>query len=479
MCITFLFEKNKANFKFGKQLFLQGYYNNPQEVVMLESEIWQQLKIKLKKDAFIDPDVFNTYVKNATFIQESETGFALVVATSLGVKLVEPWLIRINEVLKEIIKQPTTLYPVANSVYSEREKKSFKKEPKIRQLNDNFNQSFTEFVTGQSNIQSFKAARAVVENPGKWSPLFIYGPSGVGKTHLLGAINYEFKNQSPQLKVLYLSSDAFAKKVIDSLQLGHDAIENLKDTIRAYDALLIDDIQFLAKKEKTNEILFAIFNNFLESGKQLVFSSDKTPDQLNGFESRLITRFNLGLTVPIRLLDYETALAVTEKEFELQGLNKRVNYEVKRYVAKYFGEDVRKIKGTITRINFWILTNNLKTTITMKDIQDLFKDAPAELSTKEVSVKRIKELIGAKYGVSVKAMESKQRFAKVTTARHVAMFLTKDILGDSLNKIGKQFGGRDHSTVLKGIRKIEQHVKTDKNFKKQLEMIKLKIFPNN
>ncbi|AVP49558.1 helix-turn-helix domain-containing protein [Williamsoniiplasma luminosum] len=247
----------------------------------------------------------------------------------------------------------------------------------------------------------------------------------------------------------------------------------MKKEFISNDFLLIDDIQFLAKKEKTNEILFTIFNHFLENKKQLVFSSDKVPDQLNGFDNRLITRFNLGLTTQIKPLDLDTALDIVDAEFKTQGLNKEVPEEVKNHCAKFYANDVRKIKGCIRKIVFWISTTE-DSVLDIDLLNEIFKDIPV-VNLGILNVKKIKEVVSEKYGVALKTLDGKVRTKENVNARHVAMYLTREILGHSLTAIGSEFGGRDHTTVMSGIKKIENSIKAEKSFKNQIEALKNKI----
>lgn len=445
---------------------------------MSDNELWSTIKTKLAADQTINQEIYNTYLANAQFVIASQDAFFLVIKSGFGVRLVEPLLHQISI----LIKEETKIAPILKAMTLENFKKqevNFKQKPvklapKITPLVKNYEYSFARFITGPSNFQAFKAAQATVQNPGKWNPLFIYGPSGLGKTHLLNAIKHEFSAHYPALKVLYISSDDFARQVVGSLQKGHFEIEQFKTQIETHDILLIDDVQFLAKKEKTNEVLFTIFNHFLENGKQLIFSSDKLPDQLNGFDVRLITRFNLGLAIPIQSLDFNTAKAITEIEFANQNLTDKVTKEVIDYIAQYFANDVRKIKGSVTKINFWILTNDIDGPLELRMLQDLFKDLPTS-NLGELNTKRIKEVVADKYGLSVKLLDGKARVSQVTTARHVAMYLTKDILGHSLSQIGAEFGGRDHTTVMSGIKKIKKKIEISGEFRKHVDVIRNKI----
>ncbi|WP_166666714.1 chromosomal replication initiator protein DnaA [Entomoplasma freundtii] len=447
---------------------------------MSDKELWSTIKTKLAADQTVNQEIYNTYLANARFVAAPQNAFFLVIQSTFGVRLVEPLLKQISTLIKEETQVTPNLKALSTDRWEKEEANLLKvtisevQTKKTSLASKNYEFSFKHFVSGPSNFQAFKAAQATVQSPGKWNPLFIYGPSGLGKTHLLNAIAYEFRSLYPHLKVLYISSDDFARQVVGNLQKGHFEIEQFKSEINAYDILLIDDVQFLAKKDKTNEVLFTVFNHFAENGKQLIFSSDKLPDQLNGFDMRLITRFNQGLAIPIQSLDFNTAKAITKIEFARQDLTNRVKDEVIEYIAQFFANDVRKIKGSVTKINFWIMTNALEGPLDLRMLQDLFKDMPTS-NLGELNTKRIKEVVADKYGIAVKLLDGKARVSNVATARHVSMYLTKEILGHSLSQIGAEFGGRDHTTVMSGIKKIKKNMEASAEFRKNVEAIRNKI----
>lgn len=438
---------------------------------MKEVAIFNELKTWLTSSSKIDQQIYNDYLASAKFIQNTENDFTIVVNSSFGVKMVEPLLPLINEKIKSFKGHNILINVISEDEYKKHVKWNNKP---VKTANLTNESSFANFVIGASNKQAYKAAKAVIENPGKFNPLFIYGDSGLGKTHLLKAIKQDLGDNHKELNCVYVNSDDFGRKVVDVIHQGHEAIETFKNQYINADVLLIDDIQFLAKKEKTNEILFTIFNNYIENGKQLVFSSDKIPDELNGFDARLITRFNLGLTTPLNVLDFETAYLIVEAELMAKNLHTKIDKSAKEYIAKNLANDVRKIKGSVTKISFWLSMNDDIEIIDMKAINDLFKDIPTS-NLGILNVKKIKEIVGEKYGVSIKLIDGKARTANIANARHVAMFLTKDVLDHSLSQIGIEFGGKDHTTVMSAINKISKSMTKDKEFKKIIEILKNKI----
>ncbi|WP_434341800.1 chromosomal replication initiator protein DnaA [Mycoplasma putrefaciens] len=448
---------------------------------MEDKELLRKIKLSLSKNENIDVDVYNEYISTSKLYKKDTADYLLVVKSSFGLKTIK----HIEGIIEEAIKQELG----HNIFLSFIDEKKYKKEQTdqqintIKQANNNFikkskktNQNtFDNFVVGPSNEQVFIAAKTVSNEPGVvYNPLFIYGESGMGKTHILKSAKNYMQTNFLELKIAYMNAEEFARKVADVLQKTHKEIEEFKKDLLENDVLIIDDIQFLSKKEKTNEIFFTVFNNFIENDKQLIFSSDKSPELLNGFDNRLITRFNMGLSLPIKSLDIKTATAIIKKEIKDQNISLEVTAEAINFLSNYYADDVRKIKGSIAQLNFWSQLNPDQTIITIDTVTELFKGIPTS-KFGILNVKKIKEVVSEKYGVSVNAIEGKGRAKQVVIARHVAMYLTKDILNHTLVKIGEEFGSRDHTTVISAERKILRLLKEDKQFKKTVDNLRSKI----
>ncbi|WP_026389440.1 chromosomal replication initiator protein DnaA [[Acholeplasma] multilocale] len=439
---------------------------------MNETELWLEIKKVLSSNPNVDQEVYNDYISNAKLIKNDKDEYSLIVKSKFAASVITPNQdIIINE-LKNHLGKSVLFEIITNDIY-----KKTQKVIKNAEVNKTsaYKFSFETFIHGESNNQAFLASKTVSNNPGQqFNPLFIYGDSGLGKTHLLHAINHEISTNKPELKVLYLSSEVFIKGLVDIIYQGHDAIEKYKDEITQNDVLIVDDIQFLAKKEKTNEVFFTIFNHFIENGKQLVFSSDKSPDHLNGFDNRMITRFNLGLTTSIKTLDFETAHSIVESEIKSQGIIQKVEEEAIKYLASYYADDVRKIKGSVSKISFWSIQNTVDTPVDMEVISELFKDVPTS-NLGVLNVKKIKEVVGESYGVTIKSIDGKARTANIANARHLSMYLAKEILNHSLSQIGTEFGGKDHTTVISAMKKMTKLIASDKEFNNVVETLKNKI----
>ena len=338
-------------------------------------------------------------------------------------------------------------------------------------LIENFN--FDTFVVGESNRVAYSASKAVSEYPGKsiYNPLFIYCNSGLGKTNLINTIGNKIKKNHPEYNILYQSAVDFVNEYIDSIKNG--SIDDFNEKYRVMDLLLIDDIQFLAKKEKSNEIFFHIFNNMTNNNKQIVITSDRLPQELSGIENRLISRFSYGMRVGIDTPEFETALAILKKKIELQSFNpEMIDEEVLNYMASNFASDVRELEGTLNLLIFQSIVENAER-IDMKFALRSFKDdIQVSQSQEQLTPESIIKTVATFYNLTPTQLISKSRTANITLARHMAMYLIKDILDTSYVAIGEAFGGRDHSTVMKACDKVEANKKTDQNY--QLAISELK-----
>lgn len=333
--------------------------------------------------------------------------------------------------------------------------------------------NFDTFVVGASNKIAHSASVAVSESPGKsvYNPLFIYGNSGLGKTHLVHSIGNKIKKNYPSFNILYLSAVDFVNEYVDSIKSGN--IDLFNERYKLVDLLLIDDIQFLAGKEKSNEIFFHIFNNMINSNKQIVITSDRLPQELDGLENRLISRFSYGMRVGIDTPEFETALAILKKKLELQNFNiNMIDEEVLCYMSNNFASDVRELEGTLNRIIFESILDKVDH-IDMKFALKTFKDDIHIYQTKEqLTIDTIIKTVANFYNLTTTQLISKSRTANITLARHMAMYLIRDILDASFVSIGAAFGGRDHSTVMKACDKVEANKNINQNYNIAIAEIK-------
>jgi chromosomal replication initiator protein len=316
--------------------------------------------------------------------------------------------------------------------------------------NVNPKHKFTNFVEGKSNQLGLAAARQVSDNPGSaYNPLFLYGGTGLGKTHLLHAVGNAIVDNKPNAKVVYMHSERFVQDMVKALQ--NNAIEEFKRYYRSVDALLIDDIQFFANKERSQEEFFHTFNALLEGNQQIILTSDRYPKEISGVEDRLKSRFGWGLTVAIEPPELETRVAILMKKAEDHQIH--LADEVAFFIAKRLRSNVRELEGALNRV---IANANFTgRPITIDFVREALRDLLA-LQEKLVTIDNIQKTVAEYYKIKVADLLSKRRSRSVARPRQLAMALAKELTNHSLPEIGDAFGGRDHTTVLHACRKIEQ-----------------------
>lgn len=338
--------------------------------------------------------------------------------------------------------------------------------------------TFDNFVVGESNKESHSASLATAISPGSfYNPLFIYGDSGLGKTHLLHAMGNYVKINHPKLKVLYITSTDFITKVVNSFR--NNTIEDLKQDMYSLDLLLVDDIQFFGgDKAKTHEIFFHIFNELVSNRKQIVITSDKHPTEIKGIEERLISRFYSGLSVSLDSPEFEVAYAIIEKKMEQQMFNPdNMDSDVIAYLATHFAKDVRKLEGALNRIIFYSINFGESDRITMEIATKAFKNE-MKAANEVLTLDLIKDTVATYYGLTVKQIDSKNRTRIIVNARHISMYLVRKHLDLPYSQIGNEFGGRDHSTVISAYDKIEDLLTKDSGYQQAILDIESKILNN-
>ena len=335
-------------------------------------------------------------------------------------------------------------------------------------LNSSF--TFTNFVNGKANQIARAAAIQVAENPGTaYNPLFIYGGTGLGKTHLLQAIGNEVLKRNPKAKVRYIHAEQFVADVVRAYQ--HKSFDSLKRYYRSLDLFLIDDVQFFVGKSRSQEEFFYTFNALFEEHKQVAITSDCFPREMTGIEDRLISRFGWGLTVAVEPPELEMRVAILLKKAEIDGVH--VDEAVAFFIAKHIRSNVRELEGALKRVIAYARFNN--TTVTVASAREALKDLLAVL-TRQVSIENIQKTVADYYKIKVSEMYSKKRFRSVARPRQVAMALAKELTHQSLPEIGESFGGRDHTTVLHACRKVQELRDGDQEFARdyaQLQQILL------
>jgi chromosomal replication initiator protein len=335
-------------------------------------------------------------------------------------------------------------------------------------LNPGF--TFSNFVNGKANQIARAAAIQVAENPGTaYNPLFIYGGTGLGKTHLLQAIGTEVLKRNPKAKVRYIHAEQFVADVVRAYQ--HKSFDSLKRYYRSLDLFLIDDVQFFVGKSRSQEEFFYTFNALFEAHKQVAITSDCFPKEMTGIEERLISRFGWGLTVAVEPPELEMRVAILLKKAENDGV--RLDENVAFFIAKHIRSNVRELEGALKRVLAYARFNNAVVTVTTA--REALKDLLAVLN-RQVSIENIQKTVADYFKIKVSEMYSKKRFRSVARPRQVAMALAKELTQQSLPEIGEAFGGRDHTTVLHACRKTAELRESDQEFARdyaQLQQILL------
>ena len=326
--------------------------------------------------------------------------------------------------------------------------------------------TFETYVVGPNNKLAYAAAHAVSERPGaNYNPLFIYGDSGLGKTHLLYAIAHGLKQNHPEAKVVYIKGDDFTNELVASIQEGKNA--EFREKYRQATLLLVDDVQFIAGKVQTQEEFFHTFNALYESGKQIVLTSDRPPREMTKLEDRLRTRFEWGLLSDIQPPDFETRIAIIQRKAELLDIH--VPDEVCEYIANKLKTNIRQLEGVVKKLKAYKLLAGTPPSVLIA--QNAIREVLNDQQPVPVTVERIIAEVGRTCGVSPQDIRSNKRSATISSARQVSIYIVREITQMSMAAIGEEFGGRDHSTIVYAIQQVEKNMKVDFRYREMVEDI--------
>lgn len=336
--------------------------------------------------------------------------------------------------------------------------------PSYSNLNPKY--TFDTFVIGNSNRFAHAACVAVAEAPARaYNPLFLYGGVGLGKTHLMQAIGHHILSHTKNAKVVYVSSEKFTNELINSIK--DDRNEEFRNKYRNVDVLLVDDIQFIAGKERTQEEFFHTFNTLHEANKQIIISSDRPPKEIPTLEDRLRSRFEMGLITDIQAPDFETRIAILRKKAQMENIT--VPNEVMSYIAKYIKSNIRELEGALTRVVAYSSLTNKE--ISFELAIEALKDIISSSKPQELNATLIKEKVSEYFNIKMDDFSSKKRTRAIAYPRQIAMYLTRELTDLSLPKIGEEFGGRDHTTVIHAHDKIVKDIKTNSDIKDRINKI--------
>lgn len=444
-------------------------------------KLWEKIKKIMKKR--VNEGEFELFFENVEATKLEESVFTLTCNSKLIKENMEKYKSQMEEIIEivtdeevminfEIKKQDVMSYkPETHSFPKETMEKA-----SLVHTGLNPKHRLDNFVVGENSKLAYNACLAVVKNPTVYNPLFIFGSSGLGKTHLMQAVGNAILENDPSKRVYYSTSEEFANEFFKVLNSGR--IQHFRDTFRALDVLLLDDIQFFEKvfgrgEGTVEEEFFHTFNKLQELGKQIIMISDKSPKEIKNLSKRLESRFLSGLTVEIQSPGYETRMMILKNMAKAQGIE--IDDSILEYISDSLDTNVRELEGTLTNLN--ARAKLLDEQITLELVQEMLMHNVKREQSK-VTAKKVIEMISAQYGVSVTDMKSKKRQKKIVETRQIAMYLLKnnDELDLSLTAIGGLFGGKDHSTVISSIRKIDKKTKEDVTFKKEIEALNKKIF---
>lgn len=454
-------------YHYGRQIMdaLNILYQKIKEII---NEKLIENKHKDLINYFVDTQLVKLEENNAVITTPFEITKLVLTSNSDIVKI-------INDTFSDFFKRDYKCSIITTNDYLKENSEMIEKE-----LNDNLMSDFTfeNFVEGPSNREAKTAALACAIKPGQkaYNPLFIYGDSGLGKTHLLNAIGNYIKENNSEMKVLYISSMTFVNDAVKAIK--EKTIDEYKNQLNSLDVLLFDDIQNLSNKPQSKDIFFNIYNELFNNRKQVVLTSDRSPSQIKDVEDRLKTRFSQGLSVTINSLEYETAFEILKMKLKSHGINDNsIDDDVLSFIATNFSSDVRNLEGAINRLLFYSINFFNTQKIDLNVALEAFKDQKTTLLSKNdnLDVRNIIKAVADYYGLTEKQIKSKSRTKNIATARHISMYLSRKLLDLSYDKIGEEFGGKDHSTVLSAYEKIDKLVRENEIYKKIVDDIRKNI----
>ncbi len=435
--------------------------------------LWEKTLQLIKGE--LSPPSFNAFFKQIKPLQIQSNTLILLVPNDFTKGILED---RYLNLIESSVNQLSLKKHNIKFVLSENEVKGLDNDQQldddkqIRKKYPNLNPKYTfdTFVIGNSNRFAHAACVAVAEAPARaYNPLFLYGGVGLGKTHLMHAIGHHIMEQKKDPKVVYVSSEKFTNELINSIK--DDRNEEFRNKYRNVDVLLIDDIQFIAGKERTQEEFFHTFNSLHEANKQIIISSDRPPKEIPTLEDRLRSRFEMGLITDIQAPDFETRMAILRKKAQMEDID--VPNEVTVYIAKNIKSNIRELEGALTRVvAYSSLTNR---TISFELASEALKDIITTSKHEEITVNRIKEKVSAVFSLKMEDFNSKKRTRSISYPRQVAMYLSRELTDLSLPKIGEEFGGRDHTTVIHAHDKISKDIENNEDFKEKVNKIILDL----
>ncbi len=448
-------------------------------------EKWTDIKETVQREYNLSSISYNTWIKPLELhkiendviiiLIPSETGHAL---NYISTKYKSFFQVTISEMFNHTYEIEFILESdVQKNTLEEKEMKSNSvKNINYESANLNSKYKFDTFIVGSNNKFAHSASLAVAESPGKaYNPLYLYGGAGLGKTHLMHSIGHFILEENPSMKVLYVTSEEFTNEVIESIRSGNSQdMTKLREKYRTVDVLMIDDVQFIIGKESTQEEFFHTFNVLHAAGKQIIISSDKPPKEMETLDERFRSRFEWGLIADIQVPDYETRMAILRKYAETSERN--IDDEIIKYIANNIKSNIRELEGAFNKIIAFAKLN--KVNLTLPLAEEALKDVIYPNKPKEITPSLIISIVAEHFGIRAEDISSTKRNSEFVIPRQITMYLCREMTDYSLSNIGKILGKKDHTTVLHGIKKVEEEMKTNEELRNKIDIIKKKIIPS-
>lgn len=426
-------------------------------------EKWNEVQLLLKNESDITSIQYKTFIESLIPLRVINDEIIILTDNEMEKNYIEKKyskiiMIAINEVIGKSYDVKFITDADIDALDHAQSKNAVKVPTIKKQLNTNLNVKYTfdTFVVGNNNRLAHAASLAVSDNPAEvYNPLFIYGGVGLGKTHLMHSIAHYILGDSPKSKVLYVSSEQFTNDLINSIKAGNN--EEFRKKYRHIDVLLIDDIQFIADKDRTQEEFFHTFNTLYESKKQLIISSDRPPKEIKTFEERMISRFEMGLIVDIQSPDFETRMAILRKKLEREDV--KIPNDVTQYVANNITSNIRELEGAVNKIIAY--STLVHKEINLELAEEALKDLIYPKENPSITIENIIQIVSQHYNISPHDITSKKRPREISYPRQVVMYLARNLTDMSLPQIGNKLGNRDHTTIMHGYEKINKEAKKD------------------
>ena len=431
-----------------------------------EKDIWQQLLSRIETQ--LKPQNFKTWFKPTQLYSLTQNKLTIQVPNDFFKEwLEEKYLKKIKEEIKQLtgrkLEVDFIFFPKDNHIHLTK-RSTFKKKSAVSRLNPKYN--FKSFVVGNNNRLAHAAALAVAQSPGQaYNPLFLYGKVGLGKTHLLQAIGHYVIKNKDEMTFTYLSSEQFTNELINAIQ--NRRTTKFRKKYRNTDILLVDDIHFLAGKERTQEEFFHTFNTLYEAHKQIVLSSDRPPSEIPTLEKRLLSRFEWGLIADIQPPDFETRVAILKKKAMAENLH--FPDEAFVFIAERIKTNIRKLEGCLIRLAAH--SSLFKEKINASSVREILKDIIPKEKPKPITIELIQKIVSKYYKIREEAIKGKKRVKSIVFPRQAAMWLCRELTEASFPEIAVKFGGKDHTTVMYACKKIEKQKSKDENLKEELEKL--------